>query len=274
MRNLIVFFTRHYFFFLFLFLEIVCILLITNHSQYQRSTILHTTNNITGWMNESYTGITDYLGLRKENERLASENAILRSRLPENLIIYCTGNTSVPVSDSCFSFIPARVISNSVNKRNNYFMLNKGSSDGIKEDMGVMTGDGVTGIIIEVTTNYSTAMSLLHKETRISGKIKKNGQLVNIRWGGGNFRLGKIENIPTHISLDDGDTIITSGHSHLFPEGVLIGITESFDFRQDQLFNSGVLEFSVDFNSLHYVYVICNNSKEEILIHKEVTENE
>lgn len=264
MRNLLAFFLRNFFFFLFLMLEAVCFTLIFNHSYYQRSSIIRSTNRITGNLNQVYTDITEYLYLKKGNELLAEENVVLHSMIKVDTNLSCQSSL---IQDTVFHYISAKVISNSVNRRNNYFMINKGIVHGVEKDMGVISTEGIAGIIVGVSENFSTAMSLLHKDARISGKIKKNNQMVSISWGGRNFRAGNIEDIPTHIQLYPGDTIITSGHSHIFPEGIPIGITEQFIERQNQLFNTGTLWFSTDFSSLYYVYVIRNNFREELLQH-------
>jgi len=151
-----------------------------------------------------------------------------------------------------------------VQKRNNYFMLDKGRADGIEKEMGVIASNGVVGIIIDVSTHFSSGISLLHKDSKLSGRIKKNGHLVNVSWNGINYRLGKLEDIPTHVDLQKGDTIITSGNSYMFPEGIMIGTVESV-YETDQLFKSADLLFSVDYNQLYYVYIIENRNREELI---------
>ena len=115
-------------------------------------------------------------------------------------------------------------------------MLDKGWRSGIKKDMGVVTPEGVVGIIIDVSENYSSGISVLHKDTRISGRIKKNNQLVNVSWDGVNYRLGNISHIPTFVNLLPGDTILTSGNSQIFPEGLMIGTVEYVDDEMENLF--------------------------------------
>lgn len=153
-------------------------------------------------------------------------------------------------------------------------MLDKGWRSGIKKDMGVVTPKGVVGIIIDVSENYSSGISVLHKDTRISGRIKKNDQLVNISWDGLNYRLGDISHIPTHVNLVPGDTILTSGNSQIFPEGMMIGTVEYVEDEMENLFKKGKVRFSIDYNQITYVYVVENSSREEILRLKTSTPNE
>ena len=157
------------------------------------------------------------------------------------------------------------MITNSTNRRNNYMMLNKGSKHGIEKDMGVISNNGIVGIIIGVSENYSTVMSVIHKEAKISAKIKKNNQLLNLVWNENTYKNATLTDIPTHIKLVKGDTIITSGFSLIFPEGIMIGIFENYKKQKDRSFNNAVLKFSTDFNNLNYVYVIQNLNKSEQL---------
>jgi len=273
MRNLLAFISRYQFLFLFLIFLVISFILIYNNNYYQRSKVVSTTGGITGKFNEYYGNFTGIFELKQSNDKLATENARLRSLLkiktraiPDSLIIQESG--------LAIRYISAKVISNSVQFRNNYFMLDKGYRAGIKKDMGVVTMDGVVGIIIDVSENYSSGISLLHKDSRISGRIKKNDQLVNISWDGWNYRLGDISHIPTHVNLLPGDTILTSGNSQIFPEGLMIGTVEYVEDEMENLFKKGKLRYSIDYNQIVYVYVVENSSREELLRLKTSTQNE
>jgi len=273
MRNLLAFISRYQFLFLYLIFLVISFVLMYNNNFYQRSKVVSTTGGITGRFNQYYENFAGFFELKKSNDDLATENARLRSLLkirtkaiPDSLITIESGLT--------VRYISAKVISNSVQFRNNYFMLDKGWRAGIKKDMGVVTMEGVVGIIIDVSENYSSGISLLHKDTRISGRIKKNDQLVNISWDGWNYRLGDISHIPTHVNLIPGDTILTSGNSQIFPEGLMIGTVEYVEDEMENLFKKGKVRFSIDYNRLTYVYVVQNSSREEILRLKTSLPNE
>jgi rod shape-determining protein MreC len=273
MRNLLAFISRYQFLFLFLIFLVISFILMYNNNYYQRSKVVSSTGVITGRLNEYYENFTGFFELKRSNDALSAENARLRSLLklntraiPDSLILQESGLT--------IRYISGRVISNSVQFRNNYFMIDKGYRAGIKKDMGVVTMDGVVGIIIDVTENYSSGISILHKDSRISGRIKKNDQLVNISWDGVNYRLGDISHIPTFVNLVPGDTILTSGNSQIFPEGLMIGTVEYVEDEMENLFKKGKIRFTIDYNKLTYVYVIENSSREEILRLKMSTPNE
>lgn len=263
MRNLLAFISRYQFSFYYVVFLIISFSLLYNNNYYQRSTVVSTTNGITGKFNTVYENIASFFDLKRSNDQLARENARLRALLnirtkeiPDSLVELENGLT--------IKYISARMISNSTQFRNNYFMIDKGYSSGIKKDMGVLTTDGVVGIIIDVSEHYSSGISLLHKDARISGRIKKNDQLVNVSWDGVNYRLGDISHIPTHVTLLPGDTILTSGNSQIFPEGLMIGTVERVDEDVENMFKKGKVRYSVDYNKVNYVYVIDNPLKGEI----------
>jgi rod shape-determining protein MreC len=273
MRNLLAFISRYQFLFLFLIFLVISFVLMYNNNYYQRSRVVSSTGKITGKFNTVYENFTSYFTLKKSNEELAAENARLRSLLrirtkaiPDSLVRLESGLT--------MHYISAKVISNSTQQRNNYFMLDKGFKAGIKKDMGVVTAEGVVGIIVDVSENYSSGISVLHKDSRISGRIKKNNQLVNISWNGINYRLGDISHIPTFVNLVPGDTILTSGNSQIFPEGLMVGTVEYVEDEVDDLFKKGKIRYSIDYNQITYVYVVENTSREEILRLKMSTPNE
>jgi rod shape-determining protein MreC len=212
-----------------------------------------------------FSGITEYFSLRKTNRVLIEEMAKLHSRIPE--AFYITDRNVFYKKDSVvkleYKYISAKVISNTTNKRNNFLMINKGSIHGIDHHMGLIIGNKIVGQVVSVSPHFSWAMSLLNKDSRISGKFKKNNQLVNVEWNGGNYRKGQVKEIPKHVVIVKGDTIITSGNSDIFPEGLLIGTITDFTNAQDENFNNGEILFSTDFNSLGYIEVVVDMMRKE-----------
>ena len=155
-------------------------------------------------------------------------------------------------------YVVAKVISNSTNKRKNYLMLNKGNIHGIRRDMGVITSTGIVGTVIDISKNFSIVISVLHINNKINARIKKNRHLGSIEWDGSDYRKGLLTDIPIHVRLYMGDTIITSGNSHIFPEGIIIGTVEEYFSKQGDKFNKARINFAVDYNKLYYVYIIKN----------------
>lgn len=240
-----------------------------NSKNYPGSVILNSTSQFTGSINNSYSNIVDYFELKKTNQQLMEENEFLKNLSPTNLI-----SDSIALSpDTTYQYIGARVISNSTHKPNNYLMLDKGEKHGIKIDMAVVSSFGIVGSVIAVSENYSSVMSVLHKDSKISARIKKNDQLANILWDKIDYLRGTLTDIPSHLQLLYGDTIITSGNSLIFPEGIVIGTVENYISRIGSNLNSAVIRFSADYNNLRHVYIINNIRKEEQLKLREV-ENE
>lgn len=265
MRTLFVFLWKHYFLLLFLILEIISFIFIINHSYYQRATIISSANGITGYVYNTANSITGYFGLKRANEELSEENARLRSL--ESIVLLTPDTIQHDRADSIhqqlYHYFSAKVISNSTSKRNNYLLLNKGLSQGVGKDMGVITPKGVIGIVKDVSLNFSSVLSVLHKQARVSAKLKKNNQLGTLIWQGTNYSVGTLKDIPTHIQLNVGDTIITSGFSHIFPEGIPIGSINEYYIEKSDNFYTIKLDFFVDFNNLSYVMVVDNLMKKE-----------
>ena len=265
MRYLFDFLRKQYFYFLFLFLEIISLVMLFNYNAYQNSAFAHITQNLTGSVLNISSSISDYFSLREKNRMLSEDNANLHSNLPGSF--YMADSNSFYFHDTIFQmeykYISAKVISNSTNKRNNFLMLGKGKEQGIENHMGVIIGNRIVGQVVSVSQHFSWVMSVLNKDSKISGKFKKNNQLVNIEWNGSSYRIGEVKEIPKHVVIQKGDTIITSGNSDIFPEGLLIGTIDEFTVAQDENFNHARLLFSTDFNSLSFVEVIIDLMRKE-----------
>ncbi|MEZ5081880.1 MAG: rod shape-determining protein MreC [Bacteroidales bacterium] len=261
MRRLFSYILKHSFTLLFLLLELTAFLFIIQNN-YQRASIINSSNRFTGSVFNSYHNITQYLTLKDANELLMEENIKLRKQLEESFLI--TDTNTYYQQDSLFKFVGATVINNSVQKQTNYLMLNKGYKQGIRKDMGVITTNGVVGTIVEVSENYSRVMSVLHIRNRINARIKKNNHLGNMEWDGYDYRIGLLTDIPTHVALAIGDTIVTSGNSDIFPANIAIGTVEKFNSESNKKFNTAEIKYTVDYNKVYHVYIVVNLMREEI----------
>lgn len=271
MRQLFVFLLKYHFFFLFLLLEIIAFLLIANNTNFQGGRILNTANQLTGKTYQTYNNIFDYFNLKENNRILAEENARLHAMIEQSYVKFT--NKEIIVNDTTYKlqykYIDAKIISNSTGKRNNFMMLNKGFDQGIRNNMAVVSPTGIVGIVSGVSANFSSVMSLLHSEIRISAKLKKNNASGSVAWEGGSYKTGALIDIPSHIKIKTGDTVITSGFSLDFPEGIMIGTIANYKLNQGDNFYKIKINYSTDFNKLDYVYVIKNLFKDEQLKLKE-----
>lgn len=267
MRNLFNFIARHYFFFLFIALQIVSFALIFQNHFYQRSAFVNSSNYLAGNIYGLRNNISQYFDLREINEQMAIENNAMLEKIAGTYL--ATDQQIFTFNDTLYrkqyTYINARVINNSIRNRNNYITLNKGRLHGIKPDMGVITPLGVIGVVKEVSGNFSSVLSFLHSDIQISAKIKKNDHLGTVMWEGYNYRKASMLYVPTHVDLAKGDTIITSGFSQIFPEGILIGTISDFEIRRGDNFFTIEIDLATDFNNLNYINVVKNLYQEELI---------
>lgn len=262
MYNILRFLQRHNFFLLFVLLEVVALLMLARSHTYQRAALNTVNSGLAGRIYEMRASVSNYLALRDANRKLLEQNARLLSEialLKSNMPVARLNDTNI-----VFEYIPARVISNTVHLRNNVFIIDKGLKHGVRKDMGVIAPEGAAGIVIGVSENYASVMSLLHKFGSISVRFKNNDQLAILQWNGGSYRYGDVVDIPTHIEMHKGDTLLTSGHSLVFPAGIMVGTIDEVTQSVTGSLNSARILYAVDFNRLKDVYVIKNNHRNEI----------
>lgn len=267
MRILIAFLWKNYFFFLFLILEAMALFMLVNNSYYQRRVVVNATTDFTGNILETYDNAASYFTLKEANRQLAEENAMFHNMQADAFI---HNDTSTFYRDDTLNYrqhryVDAKVISNSVNRRNNYMKLNKGRIHGMEPDMAVIAPDGVVGQIIEVSDHFSSVMSILNSQSRISAKLKKTNQVGSFYWNGEDYRLGKLIDVPSHVRFETGDTVVTSGYSFIYPEGRLIGVVEDYSIEPGDNFFKIDVRFSVDYNNIHWVYAVKNIFRDELL---------
>jgi rod shape-determining protein MreC len=265
MRNLLNFFSRYHFFFLFLLLETIAILMVARNHQYQRSVVVHSANRVAALFHGMHTGVSGYFALKQVNESLAEQNNILLHQTPYSFLktdrqVFIYRDT---LYQRQYSYINARVINNSVNRRNNFLTLDKGRRHGIEPDLGVITPKGVIGIVKNVSQNFSTVISLLHRDTNISVRLKKDNHLGTLQWDGEDYRMGTLLYIPTHVDLSPGDTIVTSGFSTIFPPDIFIGTIAHFEIQPGDNYFTVQVQLGQDFNKLSHVHVVKNLFREE-----------
>jgi rod shape-determining protein MreC len=265
MRNLFLFLWKYNFFIFFLLVESLCGYIIFQNNNYQRTTFVNSTNAIAAKVNTAINSVTEYINLRSTNDALARENAALKSILPDVFYIdsalqHISGDT---IRSQQYAYMTAKVINNSTNRRNNYLTLNKGSKQGVRPEMGVISSDGMVGIVKDVSDHYSSVISFLHKDARISARLKNSGYIGSMVWDGFDETRGNLKDIAKHVKVSKGDTIITSSFSAVFPEGVPIGIVESVNPAGGNNFQEIVVKLSTPFGKLSYVFIVSNLFKEE-----------
>ena len=268
MQNIIDFIWRNHFVFLFLLLEFISFSILVQFNKFQNSSFLSSVNEISGGVYDVVSNVTDYFELKRVNAELAAENARLKS-VSKNAFIKRSGDL-VFINDTIhvqqYRYLQAKVINNSVNKRNNIILLNQGNKMGVEEGMGVITDKGVVGIVKKVSENYCSVISLLSGKTQISGQLKKNRFFGILTWDeNDNAQTATFSDIPIHVKLTVGDTITTRGSSTIFPSGQLIGFVNSFEPIPGSNFYNIKVKLANSFQSLSYCYIVRNLLKDEQL---------
>ena len=271
MYNLVRFLVRYHLFFFFLLLEGFCFYLIYQNSHYHQASFVNMANSANGRVYKSYSGVTDYLYLKKFADSLVKENASLHARLMDSKNDTITVqkeqmDTLSKKMEQVYTYTAAKVIRNSVNQSSNYIYINRGRNQGITPQMGVIDPSGVVGQVVNVTDDYAAVMSLLNKKFQVSVKLKHTNYFGPLSWEGKNTTMAKLKEIPKHVKLKVGDTLVTSGYSELFPENVMVGTVKHMNAEPEENFLDIDVALSTNMNNLSYVYVVTNLKKKELQI--------
>ena len=246
-------------------LVVLSLVLMAQTTYYQRSRLSSWANALAGGWYQGVGSVSGYFGLKAENDRLAAENAALKARMAESYISYTDSVFTVAdtVYRQRYSYQEARVIKNSWTQQNNYIMLNKGSALGVEPDMAVVSPDGIVGLVMYVSRNFSTVMPVLHSDSRNSVKVKRTGVSGSLVWDGRSYQHAQVVDIITAYQINEGDTIVTSGQANDFPEGIPVGYVERADPDQGTGFYKVQIQLATDFNKLDHVYIIDNRFRSE-----------
>lgn len=267
MRSLFRYLLKNYAFVLFISLEIIAFIMIFNNNKYQRAQYLNSANRVTGSIYNSFNSVVHYFELAEVNEKLSAENAQLKTLLFNDSVDYKAPDSVITANynlDSSYLFIPARVINNSVNNPHNYITLNKGRKHGIFPDQGIVAANGIVGVVIDVSEKYAVGLSVLNRRWSISAKLKNTGYFGSLYWRGSDYQVAGLMEIPFHVDVEQGDTVVTSGYSSVFPEGIMIGTIHSFDKAEGENYYNIDVKLSTDFKSLSHVEVVKNLNRQEI----------
>ncbi|MCM1079402.1 MAG: rod shape-determining protein MreC [Bacteroidales bacterium] len=272
MHNLSEFLQKYHHWFIFLLLEVVSMILLFQFNGYQGSVWFTSANAVSGKVYEADAAVNQFFSLSKVNEQLTQRNVLLEQRVQQlsEKLEQLTGDTSIasrPIMAAIAGnrIIPARVISNTIDKQDNFITLDKGAADGIKPDMGVVSGTGIVGIVYQTSVNYSIVIPVLSSHSRISCKIQGRGYFGYLHWDGKSPRHAFVDDIPRHAHFRLYDTVVTSGYSSVFPPGILIGKIIHVYNSPDGLSYRCMVELATDFGSLRNVCVIDDKIMKERL---------
>ncbi|MEO7045652.1 MAG: rod shape-determining protein MreC [Ferruginibacter sp.] len=273
MRNIFLFIRRYFNFLIFLVLQVLSIYLIVHYNRYHEAMFDNTANNITGKINEQYNKVEYYFQLKRTNDSLVKANEVLYNKLKVNF--YLPDSATKTQIDTLridslveyrrLTYLHAKVVSNSITSATNYIVLSGDNVKKFRQGMGIVdANNGVIGIVTEVSGNYAVVMSILHKDSHISGKLLKSGEVGTLSWDGKQPNIVTLNNIPKSAKIVKGDTIITSGLSTTFPKGLMLGRVE--EVFAETATNNFRIKFhtAANFYNLEYAYAIINDQQEPV----------
>jgi rod shape-determining protein MreC len=271
MQQIINFILRNKTTLLYLLLLTLGIAMSVRSHAYHRSRFFNSANWLSGSIYSTRSDITSYFKLREENQELLEENTRLKG------LLYNTESQDAEElnRDSItYEVIPARIIKNSYALRNNYITLDKGTTDGVEQDMGVITSRGILGIVEQTTKKFSAVQSLLNTRSNINAKIKNTNNFGSLKWDTDDYDVVQLEDIPRIVPLNIGDTIVTGAMSSIFPENIPIGTIKKFDLMTSESFYIIDVDLFNDMTNIRNVYIINNKNRQELQLLEEKINDE
>ncbi len=272
MRNILIFIRIYFNFLFFLLLMGISLFMLFNYNRYQHAVYSAAAGEVTGRISKQFNDVEYYFQLKKTNDSLVKANEILYNKLKEDFdlpdtiskLAIDTIKVDTLLRQRKYLFMPAKVVGNSVSQVNNYLQLHRGLQQGVVPDLGVTDiNNSVIGTVVDVSNNYSVVMSLLHRQSNISAKLKKTGETGSVIWDGVQPNVVVLKDIPREVKINKGDTVITSGFSDKFPYGLLIGTIK--EIVNDKANNTNIIKVqtAANFYNLQYAYIINNLQREE-----------
>lgn len=251
---------------LFLVLQLISLFWVIKYNQKQGEIFFFSLQLAAQSLNSKVKNTTDYFALRDKMEKLKEENA--------NLLKYHFNsvNTNVKLNEADsnniqfinqYNVVNANVINNSVSRKNNYITLDKGGRDGINPGMAAISLQGIVGIVIDTTANFSSVMSILHSNSKISAKLKRSGYFGSLVWRDFDSRILTLEDIQKYADVLVGDTVVTSGFSIVFPEGLPIGKVSLVGVDPGAFTYTIKVNLFESISSIGSVYLVDNKKKTE-----------
>jgi len=272
MRNIFLFIRIYFNFLFFLFLMGIALFMLFSYNRYQHTVYSAVAGEITGKINKQYNDVEYYFQLKKTNDSLVKANANLYNKLKQDYdmpdtvskLAIDTIQVDTVFHQRRYLYLPAKLVGNSVSQPNNYLQLHRGSQQGVSADLGVTDiNNNVVGTVVDVSKNYAIVMSLLHRQSNISAKLKKTGETGSVVWDGVQPNVVTLKDISKDVKVAVGDSVITSGLSDKFPFGLLIGTIR--EVVNDKTSSTYIIKVktAANFYNLQYVNIINNLQKFE-----------
>ena len=248
----------------FVILEIIAIRCYAYSTPYTQARLLVWSNNVVGYIHSLFSGASDYLALREENERLTERISDLQNEIDVLKEIIPEEKVQLDAVLQRYEYISARVISSTTNRSRNFITLNKGFRDGLSTDMAVVTPEGyAVGVVVECSENFAVAKTLLNVDFRISGVLTRDGRHGSVGWSGGDIQLIDFVELSKYADVQLGDKVLAAGFSHYFPKEVVIGNVEKIDLASSGASYNCKVRLAADMDRLRNVVLIRNNGAGE-----------
>lgn len=263
MEQLFAFIAQSRNFILFVLLEVMCFYFIINTNNYWSASFFNTSNRYAAQLLTWSNTAREYTSLRQVNADLAAENLRLRTQLTQRQQERSPTAPPLYKSDSIFAtrfkFTIGKVINNTTTLANNYLTIDKGTADGIKPGMGVISPTGIVGRVRFCNEHFSVITSILHSEFRVSANLLKANEIGTARWMGSDPTRMTLLDISRYKPVSKGDSVVTSNQNSVFPPGILIGRVRTIGVQANQTFHDLTIDLSTNFGNLSYVYVVQNS---------------
>lgn len=277
MNSIFQFLYKHLHWLVFVVLEIVCFVLLFSFNGFQGSIYLSTANAVSARLMVGKSRVASYFALDQTNEALAVQNAMLQQRVTEleqmlgqfRLDSLSEAEAIDKVRRMGFRITPVRIVDNSINKTDNFITIDKGSADGLVPDMGVIDCAGTLGVVYKCSQHYSLVMPLLNSKSSLSCKVLGGDSFGFLKWEGGDARYAMLYDLPRYAEVQIGDTIVTSGHSVSFPEGIMVGRVAEMFPSSDGLYVTLKVLLSAGFDQLGHAFVVSKMDADELVALKE-----
>ncbi|MDP5229818.1 MAG: rod shape-determining protein MreC [Cellulophaga sp.] len=266
MQQIINFIFRNKILLLYLFLLLIAMGFTIQSHSYHQSKFFNSANWISGGIYKTSNNISDYFNLEIENEKLVQENIRLKNLLynrayKEEQVI---DTLLLDTTNLDYTIVAAKIIKNSYSLLDNYITLNKGAKHGIKQDMGVITPNGILGIIENTSNKFSRVQSILNRRSNLNAKLKNTENFGSLIWNGKDYNTVQLIDIPRRIPLKVGDTILTGAASSIFPENIPIGSIKKIDLDVSKSSYSLDIQLFNDMTNIKNVYIINNKNRTEL----------
>ena len=271
MNNLSEFLKRNFHLFLFVILQILCIIMISKSIRYSSFALSRFCQTIVSPINQPWYNVIRHFSLSSENEQLVQQNiSLLNER--DNAFVFQDDSVYTAIQEDStrrtkmrlYDYSYANIVYKTTDKSHNYIIIDKGSDDGVTVDMAVLSANGVCGVVNDVTKHFASVLTMLHPDARISAKLLPANQIGTVLWDGISSKYAQLYDIPQHIPVNVGDTVITSGYSNIFPNNILVGIVSDVQETGHSSFLTIKIRLATNFNNINTVYLIRNIYTSEI----------